>query len=135
MPGQIILVIFAALLVHGIGHGAAIGTLALRRYSPGTKTGGWLPARSWLFPSLSQSAATTAACFFWIVSLLGFVLVAFSFWGNLLPGEVWRPLAIVSAVVSGIGIVSFFKTWPMFNTFAALGMNVVAVLVALMWPM
>ena len=43
-----------------------------------------------------------------------------------------RPLAVVSALVSMVGIVLFFGTWPMFNTLAALGVDV-AVLVAILW--
>lgn len=135
MPDQIIkLVIFGALLVHGIAHMGALGGLIWIAYSPGTNTSGWLPARSWLFPSLSALAATTVASIFWIVSLLGFIAVALSFWGILVPGDVWRPLAIASAIVSTLGIALFFGTWPTFNTVAALGMNIVAVLVALLWP-
>lgn len=65
-------------------------------------------------------------------SLLGFVTAALSFWGVLVPGEALRPLAVASAIVSTVGIALFFGTWPMFNTLAALGMNI-AVLVALVW--
>ena len=54
------------------------------------------------------------------------------FWGVVVPGSVWRPLAVAAAVVSATGIVMFFGTWPMFNTLAALGVNV-AVLVAVLW--
>ncbi len=50
----------------------------------------------------------------------------------MVPVGVWQPLAVASALVSGAGIVLFFGTWPMFNTLAALGMNV-AVLVAVLW--
>ena len=99
---------------------------------PGTDTVGWLAARSWLFRSLSAPIATTIASVFWMLSLLGFVAAALAFWGTLVPGEAWRPLAVASAVVSTVGIVLFFGTWPMFNTLAATGMNV-AVLVALLW--
>jgi hypothetical protein len=72
----------------------------------------------------------------WIASLIGFVAAALGFSGILVPGEAWRPLAGVAAVVSMVGIVLFIGTWPAFNTVAALGMNV-AVLVALLgmrWP-
>jgi hypothetical protein len=69
-------------------------------------------------------------------SMVGFVAAALSFWGLVLPGEAWRPLAIASAVVSLVGITLFFGTWPRFNTLAALVVNV-AVLVSLLllhWP-
>lgn len=125
-------VVAGVLLLHGLGHGGALGALLWIRFRPGTNTGGWRAARSRLLPSLSPSAATTLASIFWTLSLIGFVVAALSFWGILLPGEAWRPLAIGSAIVSTGGIVIFFGTWPMFNTLAALGVNV-AVLIALLW--
>ena len=133
MSDQTIKLIAAgALLVHGLGHGGALGALAWIRLSPGSNTSAWLAARSWLIPSLVGDAATALASAFWILSLVGFVITAMSFWGVVVPGEVWRPLAVASALVSVAGIVLFFGTWPMFNTLAALGMNV-AVLVAVLW--
>ena len=124
------------LLVHGLGHGGALAALAWIRLRPGTNTGDWLAARSWLVPSLPGDTATTIASAFWIVSLVGFVIAAMSFWGVVLPGSVWRSLAVASALVSIAGIACFFGTWPMFYTLAALGVNV-AVLVAVLglhWP-
>jgi hypothetical protein len=133
MSDQTIKLIAAgALLLHGLGHGGALGALAWIRFSPGSNSGAWLAARSWLVPTLPGDTATAVASAFWIVSLVGFVITAMSFWGVLLPGDVWRPLGVASALVSGAGIVLFFGTWPMFNTLAALGMNV-AVLVAVVW--
>jgi len=132
MSDQTIKLIAAGvLLLHGLSHGGALGALAWIRLRPGTPTGDWLAARSWLAPSLPGDTATTIASAFWIVSLAGFVIAAMSFWG-VIPGNVWRPLAVASAVVSIAGIVLFFGTWPMFNTLAALGVNV-AVLVAVLW--
>ena len=55
-----------------------------------------------------------------------------SFWGVVVPGSVWRPLAVASAIVSTVGVVFFLGTWPMNYTLAALGVNV-AVLVAVLW--
>ena len=55
-----------------------------------------------------------------------------SLWGVVVPGSVWRPLAVVAALVSITGIVLFFGTWPMNSTLAALGVNV-AVLIAVLW--
>jgi hypothetical protein len=130
------LVIGGVLMVHGIGHGGALGALAWIRLRPGTSTGDWVAARSWLVPSLPADAAATVASTFWVVSLIGFVVAALSFWGVLVPGDVWRPLAVASAVVSMAGVVFFFGTWPMFNTLAALAVNVAVIVavVLLHWP-
>ncbi len=133
MSDQIIkIIIGAALLLHGLGHGGALGALIWIRFRPGDNTGAWLAARSWLFPSLPAATATAVASVFWILSLIGFVAAALSFWGILVPGDAWRQLAVASSIVSILGIALFFGTWPTFNTLAALGMNI-AVLVALLW--
>ena len=133
MSDQTIKLIAAGvLLVHGLGHGGALGALAWIRTYPGTPAGGWLAARSWLVPSLAGDTATTIAAAFWIVSLVGFVIATMSFWGVVVPHSVWRPLAVASAIVSTIGIVFFLGTWPVNYTLAALGVNV-AVLVVVLW--
>jgi len=119
------------LLLHGLGHGGALGALAWIRLRPGTPTGAWHAAQSWLLP-LSADTATAVASALWIASLVGFVVAAMSFWDVLVPEAVWRPLAVASAIVSIAGIGLFFGTWPMFNTLAALAVNA-AVLVAVLW--
>ncbi len=133
MSTQMIRIIVAAVLfVHGIAHFGPIGTYLWIRFRPSDNTSGWVAARSWLAPSLPPSTAIAVASVFWGLSMVGFVGAALSFWGILVPGEMWRQLAIASAVVSTLGIVVFFGTWPMFNTFAALAVNV-AVLVTQLW--
>lgn len=129
------LVIGGVLLVHGLGHGGALGALLWIRYRPGANSGDWAAARTWLMPSLPVETAATLASTFWIAALVGFVIAALSFWGLLLPVGVWQSVALGSAVVSLIGIVLFVGTWPVFNTMAALIVNV-AVLVAVWihWP-
>ena len=119
---------FGVLMVHGLGHFGALAAMAWLAARPGTTTGAWTAARSWLVPSLAPGTATIVASAFWIASLVGFVAAALLFWFG--SGDAWQPLAIVSAVVSTLGIVLFFGTWPMFNFIAALGVNAV-VLVAL----
>lgn len=116
--------------------GGALGALIWIRQRPGTDTGGWLAARSWLAPALAAPAAAAVASAFWVLALVGFVAAALSFWGVLLPMAVWRPVAVAAALVSLAGIALFLGTWPAFNTAAAMAMNV-AVLVALLgfgWP-
>jgi hypothetical protein len=128
-------VVGGVLLVHGLGHGGALGTLLWIRLRPGSSTGDWAAARTWLMPSLPRETAATLASAFWIAALVGFVMAALSFWGLVLPAGVWQSVALGSAVVSLIGILLFLGTWPAFNTLAALAVNI-AVLAAVWidWP-
>ena len=123
------LFIAGVLLLHGLGHVGALGALVAQGRV--VSTGSWLRARSWPFPSLAASVATTVASIFWVLSI-GFVAAAMSFWGVLVPGDIWRPLALASSLVSIAGITLFLGTWPAFNTLAALAMNI-AVLVTQLW--
>jgi hypothetical protein len=133
MSNQIIrLVVAGMLFLHGLAHVGPLAVYLWIRYRPGEDTGGWLASRSWLLPSLSATIATAVASAFWALSLIGFIGAALSFWGVLVPSVVWRQLAVASSIVSILGIVVFFGTWPIFNTIAALGVNV-AVLVTQLW--
>lgn len=137
MSEQIIkAIISGVLLLHGLGHGGAIGALMWVEARPGTDTGGWRTARSWLFPSLSTRNAKTMAIIFWVVSLIGFVAAVLSFLGILVPGDFWRQLSVGSAIISTLGIALFLGTWPAFNTLAALGVNAVVLItqIWLRWP-
>jgi len=131
MSPQLIKIIIAGiLLLHGLGHGGAIG--ALIAIDRGVPSGKWLEARSWLFPKLAPQAAKIIAITLWVLSLLGFVAAALSFWGVLLPGDFWRPLALIFAFISFVGIALFWGTWPMFNTLAAQAVNL-AVIITQLW--
>ena len=133
MSDQWVRIIWAAmLLLHGLGHGGAIAALAWIAAGPGSTTGAWTEAKSWLLPSMAGGTATLVASAFWGVSLAGFVAAAILFWfGN----DAWQPIAVVSAFVSTVGIVLFFGNWPLFNTLAALAVNVIVVvaLLVLRW--
>jgi hypothetical protein len=126
------LLIAGFLLLHGLGHFGALVAILGNWSIRGTSTGAWLPARSWLLPNLTPQAAKVIASIFWILSLLGFVTAAMSFWGLLLPGDLWRQLALVTSVISALGIFLFLGNWPTFNTVAALAANLV-VLVTQLW--
>ena len=119
------------LLVHGLGHGGAMAALAWINARPGGQTGGWRAARSWLVPGLPAGAATAVACAFWTIALVGFAGTALAMAGLLVPVDALRPLALGSAIVSLVGIMLFLGNWPVFNTAAAIVVNV-GVLVALL---
>ena len=129
-PQLIKIIIAGVLLLHGLGHGGAIG--ALIAIDRGVPSGKWLAARSWLFPKLAPQLAKIIAVIFWVLSLLGFVAAALSFWGILVPGDLWRPLALIFACISFVGIALFWGTWPMFNTLAAQLVNL-AVIITQLW--
>jgi len=117
MSTQILRILIAgALFVHGVGH-----TL-----------GFWMPARSWLFPNLGEATLRIFSSIFWIFAAVGFLAALLGFLGVLVPSSMWRPLAVGSAIVSILGLVLFWGTWPAFNTIGALGMNIV-VLVTQLW--
>jgi hypothetical protein len=129
-PQLIKIIIPVILLLHGLGHGGAIG--ALIAIDRGVPSGKWLSARSWLFPHLAPRVAKWIAITFWVISLLGFVAVALSFWGVLIQADLWRTLALIFACISLIGIMLFWGRWPMFNTLAAQAVNL-AVIISQLW--
>jgi hypothetical protein len=110
------LLIAGALFVHGVGH----------------SLGYFKPAKSWLLAFLGEPALRVTANVVWTVAGLGFLLSCLAFLGIVVPGEWWRPLAIIFALASLIGLVAFLGNWPVFNTIGAIGFNVV-VLAALLW--
>jgi len=135
-PQTIKFIITAVLILHGLAHGNA--TLALLRQAGGSTP--ILPVRSWLFRSLSSRTAAVIAGVFWLLSTVGFIAAALSFWGTLFAGIDWRQMAIVSAVISTAGIALFSGIWPgapsrrlsNLDTVIALVVNI-AVFVALLW--
>lgn len=117
MSTQTIRILIAgALFVHGVGH-----TL-----------GFWRPSRSWLLPRAGESTLRIVSSVIWILAAVGFISSSLGFWGIIVPADWWRPLAVVSAIISLAGLGLFWGTWPAFNTAGALAMDL-AVLVCLLW--
>jgi hypothetical protein len=112
------------MILHGLGHGGALIALAWIAARPGTDTGAWRAARSWLLPGMSPETAGILAVAFWAVSLAAFVVAGLGLAGVVGLGETWRTIAVVAAVVSLAGIGLFLGTWPPFNTLAAIAVNV-----------
>ncbi len=109
-PQTIKILIAGALLLHGLAHGKAFFALI----ADASRAGGQakVPVRSWLLPSLSPRTAAIIASPFWLLSTLGFIAASLGLWGTIVPGEAWRQLAIVSSVISNLGIVLFSGIWP-----------------------
>jgi hypothetical protein len=139
MPPQTIKIIIAGvLLLQGLSHGRAF--VALLAAAAGRDASETIPVRSWLLPGLSLRAAAGIASVFWFLSTVGFVAASLSFWGTFAPGGLWRQLAVISAIISTVGIALFSGIWPgapnrklsTADTIIALVINI-AVLVALLW--
>ena len=121
MSAQTIRILIAgALFVHGIGH-----TL-----------GFWKPARSLPFLKAPEPTLKLVGGVLWILVAVGFIASAMGFYGIVVPAGWWRPLAVVFAVISLVGLILFGRSWPIFNFIGATALNI-AVLVALLslhWP-
>ncbi len=139
MSPQIIKIIIAgALLLHGLSHGTAFFALVTAASRSGVKTP--VPIRSWLLPSLAPRTAAILALPFWLLATIGFIAASLGFWGTSVPVEAWRPLAVVSSVISSLGIALFSGIWPgapnrrlsNIDTVIALVMNA-AILILLLW--
>jgi hypothetical protein len=118
--------------VHGIGHIMCIMPALGLDASPTWNSYSWL-----LTNLIGQGAANVVGIVIWLAAVVGFLLAALALlsWG--LPHAWWRPLAVVSAVISLIGVVLFwnaFATW--FNKAGAITVDL-AVLIGLLflrWP-
>lgn len=134
--------ITGALLLHGVAHGKAFFALLGDAQRTAGRTP--VPVHSWLLPSLSPRSAALLASPFWLLSTIGFVLASLSFWGFLVPADVWRQSAIVGSIISTLGIALFSGVWPgapsrklsTLDTVIALVMNaaILVLLIALQWP-
>lgn len=117
MSTQTIRILIAgALLLHGIGH-----TL-----------GFWKPARSFPFLTVSQPALGLVGGIIWALTAAGFIASSMAFYGLVVPANLWRPLAVLFAVISLVALLLFGRSWPVFNFICASAANVV-ILAALLW--
>jgi hypothetical protein len=118
--------------IHGIGHIICILPALGLDASPTWNSYSWL-----LTNAIGQKAANVVGIVIWLAAVVGFILAGLALLGWGMPYAWWRPLAIVSAVISLIGVILFwnaFASW--FNKAGAITVDV-AVLVALLvlhWP-
>ena len=95
-------------------------------------------SRSWLFTSLlGDTGASILALAIWLVASIAALAAGLGLLGWLVPHAWWRTAAIVSAVVSLVGLVFYWNALAMsFNKAGAIVVNA-AVLVGLLllnWP-
>jgi hypothetical protein len=141
-PNTIKTIIAIVLLLHGFAHGRAFFYLVADAF--GMSHAPTLPVRTWLIPSLSLRAASSAASVFYFLSTIGFFVTAWLVWSTDASGGTWRQIAVISAIISTLGSVLFSGIWPgaptqkmsTLDTAISLVINVV-ILVALLglkWP-
>jgi len=130
MSGTTLRIIIAfVLFVHGAGHSmgvlAAVGLSSIDTWNP----------RSWLLTNILGDTLSRIICIIlFAAALVGFVAAALGLMGWVVPHDLWRTLALVSAVVSLIAIILFWNAFVAFfpNKVGAIAVNV-AVLVCLLW--
>jgi hypothetical protein len=91
-----------------------------------------MPARSWLLPNAAVPILRTAANILWALTVAGFIFALLAFLGILLPPDLWRPLAVIFAFVSLLGLGLFWGNWGALNAIGALSMNA-AILLTQLW--
>jgi hypothetical protein len=117
-------------IAHGLVHAGLAA--ATNPNDPESKPGAFFtsPQRSWLLPKVGLGPATIQWIGIILVALatLGFVLSGLGVFG--VPGlsEIWRTVAVVSAVVSLLLLVLFWHPWQIVGVLLDMG-----ILVALLW--
>lgn len=108
-PEIIRILITGILLLQAFAHGVAFLALVKDARSEVQPS---VPVRSWLLPSLAPRTAALIASLFWLLSTVGFVATAITFWEATIPAEQWRQLAAITSIISTLGIALFSGIWP-----------------------
>lgn len=124
MAGWLRIVLALAVGAHGVGH--VLFLVPLWSNSDWGQS-----TRSWLLGDgvLAKSAGSLV----WIVALLGFIAVGIGLYAG---SEWWRTVAIVSALVSVLGLILFWSSPATSPALSALVFNLVVMgsLLVLHWP-
>jgi uncharacterized membrane protein YciS (DUF1049 family) len=131
-PQTLRILVPVVLIVHGVGH--TMGILPALGLAS-TKT--W-HSKSWLLtPVFGDKTARTISVILWLVAALGAIGAGLGAFGWLVTQGAWRTLALVSAIVSLVGLVLFWNAFSaFFNKAGAIGVDVatLAGILLLNWP-
>jgi len=128
-PTNLRIIIGLILFAHGIGH-----SMALFPALNITSTDSW-HHRSWLLtPLIGDTASRVISIILFGTALIGFIGAALGIMDWLVPHEIWRTLAVFSAVISLAALALFWNSFVAFfpNKIGAIAVNI-AVLVCLLW--
>ena len=128
-PNLLRLIIALVFFVHGIGH-----TMGLLPIMGVASTETWTADSRLLSGILGDSVSRVIGFILFLLAFLGFVAAALAVMGWLVPHEMWRTLAVWSAVISLVAIVLFWNAFVALfpNKIGAIAVDV-ATLVALLW--
>ena len=125
-------IIAIVFFIHAVGHIMCIMPALGFNASPGWDSTSWL-----LTDLIGQRATNVVGVVIWLIAIVGFLMAALALLGWGVPHAWWRQLAVVSAVVSLIGIVLFWNAFAaFFNQAGAITVDL-AVLIGLLvlhWP-
>lgn len=131
-PRTLAIVYPAVLALHGVGHMMGVvpaaGLFSTERWHAGS----WL-----LTPLLGEGATRVVAIAIWVVTTAGFLLGGAGALGWQPLQGVWRPLAVVMALLSLAAIVLFWNSFAaIHNKLGAIAVNLVVLvgLLAVDWP-
>ena len=100
-------IIMIILVAHGIGHVMPI----LAAF--GLKMSSSHSLYSWAFSGLiGEKPTTILAVVYWLLPLIGFVVAGLGMYDILISYNSWQQLALVSAILSSIGLVFFWNAFP-----------------------
>lgn len=126
-PAALRILLVLIIAAHGIGHVLfLVPALGIADWGQST--------RSWLLTAaLGESPTRLLASLLWIIATLAFIAAAVGLFGQ---QEWWRPLAVLAAVVSTIGLILFWVAPVTQPVAAALVVNLVVIgaLLIFHWP-
>jgi len=125
---KIIIALF--LIAHGLVHGGLAA--APNPDDPDAKAGAFFTSamRTWLLPrlGLNPSSIQWIGITLVVLSTLGFILAGLGVFGVPVLDEIWRTIALVSAVISLVLLVLFWHAWLIVGVLIDL-----AIIISLVW--
>ncbi len=125
------LIVFIALLVHGIGHFQGVAA------SFGIKINNAQASQSWLLKSLSERTNRSICLVLFLVTGITGILTALGFQQILFPGS-WQLLASITAFLSTLCLIVFPNGFALFfNKIGAIAVNLFlwySVILGQYWP-